>query len=73
MSSIISTLMVAAIPLFAIGMFVGPITIIISFFNKDEIKKKKVRKIGLWILFGPILLMFALTTLWGILGVISNI
>lgn len=73
MSNIIPVLMAIAVFVFPITLLAGLITIIISFFNKDELKKKKVRKIGLWVLFGPILLLFLLVTLWGIIGAISAI
>lgn len=73
MSNIIPVLMAIAVFVFPITLLAGLITIIISFLNKDELKKKKVRKIGLWVLFGPILLIFILVTLFGIIGAISTV
>lgn len=73
MSNIIPVLMAIAVFVFPITLLAGLITIIISFFNKDELKKKKVRKIGLWVLFGPILLIFILVTLFGIIGAVSTV
>lgn len=73
MSNIIPVLMAIALFIFPITTLVGLITIIISFFNKDELKKKKLRKIGLWVLFGPMLLVIVLVTLFGITGAIPTI
>jgi NADH:ubiquinone oxidoreductase subunit 5 (subunit L)/multisubunit Na+/H+ antiporter MnhA subunit len=58
---ILGILMLMA-PLF---LFVSIILFLISFFKKEEMDKKKLRKKG-WLFLIPIALIFILTTLWGL-------
>jgi|GEM_PF-3387835 len=72
MSNIIPVLLAITTFIAPISMFIGVVFFIISFFNKDDLQKKNQRKLGLWLFFGPLLVLFVLVTLFGIIGAVTG-
>lgn len=73
MAGILSTLVVLLISICVIativGIPVGIILFIVGATEKEADKKKKMNKIALWFLVGPIVTLLAILSLWGLWSV----
>jgi hypothetical protein len=54
------------------GIIAGIVFLIVAAYEKDAAKKKLMKKIGIWGLVLPILLMLVVLSLWGLVSIGSN-
>lgn len=71
-STLVGILMALCVILLPVGLVVGIVLMVQSSAEQDPAKKKKKKRWGVTSILGPVVLMFVLLSLWGLMAVVKT-
>ncbi|MEI8249120.1 MAG: hypothetical protein WCG07_01340 [Candidatus Taylorbacteria bacterium] len=70
--TIVQILISILVILTIIGVLLGIVMLIVMFLEKDPIKRKKLRAVVIYSIFGPIVSLFVLLSVWGLIRILTH-